>query len=440
MTEREAREAILASVRAYYAQFKRDRRWDGRRIPYSGMVFDGEEMAALVETALDFTLTAGRFAEAFERQFADFIGVRHSLLVGSGSSANLLALMALTDPVWGARQLRRGDEVITVAAGFPTTVAPILQYGAVPVFVDVALPDGNLDVSQLEAALSERTRAVMVAHTLGFPFDLTAVGAFCRRHDLWLIEDNCDALGAEWRTETGWRRTGSFGDLATSSFYPAHQMTTGEGGAVYTDDDRMAAVLRSLRDWGRDCLCRPGEDNRCGCRFGRQDGELPFGYDHKYVYARLGYNLKVTEMQAAVGLAQLRKLPQLIERRRQYHARLTGRMADLGDRVLLSTCRTGGRPSPFGFLMTCKEGISRGTLAARLEARGIQTRPLFAGNLLRQPCFAALRPGVDYRVAGPLTQTDRILRDSCWVGVYPGLSEEEFAYEEAVLYETVAGC
>ena len=439
MTEREARGEILEKVQDYYRCFKKERPWDGHHLPYGGMVFDEQEMLYLAEAMLDFRLTADRFAAAFERKLADYLGVRHCALVGSGSSANLLAFMALTSPLLKERRLRPGDEVITVAAGFPTTVTPILQYGAVPVFIDVTIPQYNLDVSQLEEALSPRTRAVMVAHTMGNPFDLSSVQAFCSAHGLWLIEDNCDALGAEYRTEGHWRKTGSFGDIATSSFYPPHHMTMGEGGAVYTKDDLLAKILFSLRDWGRDCTCAPGQDNRCGHRFDRQYGTLPFGYDHKYVYSHFGYNLKATEMQAAIGLAQLEKLPAFVEKRRFHFDRLKRSLADLTDRVILPEPCAGSVPSPFGFVLTCVEGLDRRRVVDRLEERGIQTRPLFAGNLLCHPCFDRLRQSKSgYRVIGSLPQTNRILQDTFWVGVYPGLTEEQFLYEEEVLYETVS--
>ncbi len=392
----------------------------------------------LTEAMLEFRLTAGRFAEQLERKLAAYIGVRHCALVSSGSSANLLAFHTLTSPLLGDRRICRGDEVITVAAGFPTTVAPIIQYGAIPVFVDITVPQYNVDTNALEAAYSSKTKAVMLAHTLGNPFDLSAVCAFCQKYNLWLIEDNCDAMGAAYCMDGQWRKTGSFGHLATSSFYPPHHMTMGEGGAVFTDDDLLAKILVSLRDWGRDCTCAPGQDNRCKRRFLHVYEALPAGYDHKYVYGHLGFNLKVTDLQAAVGLAQLEKLPDFVKKRRYHYDILLEKMQPLSERVILPESCENGLNSPFGFLLTCQDGLDREKVVHRLEENGIQTRPLFAGNLLRHPCFDEMRRSqTGYRVAGTLTQTDRVLRDTFWVGVYPGLTEEQLAYEGETLYAAI---
>lgn len=425
-TEREAREEILRLVAAYCETYQQPKPYEpGGRIPYASRVFDAEEMTALVDSSLDFWLTAGRYAEQFEREFASFLGVRFACLVNSGSSANLLAFMALTSPLLKERRILPGDELITVAAGFPTTVAPMIQYGAVPVFVDVTIPQYNLDVSLLEAALSPKTRAVMAAHTLGNPFDLAAVNAFCEKHNLWLIEDNCDALGSRYTQNGEERYTGTIGDIGTSSFYPPHHMTMGEGGAVYTNDRLLEKIVRSLRDWGRDCVCPSGKDNFCGHRFDRQYGELPLGYDHKYVYSHFGYNLKATDLQAAIGCAQLKKLPSFIERRRQNFDFLKRALAPVSDRLILPEACPSSRPSWFGFMMTCQNGLSRGSVVQALESRNIQTRMLFAGNLIKHPCFDEMRASkTGYRTVGDLPNTDRIMNESFWVGVYPGLTEE----------------
>ena len=431
MSEQEIRGAILALVRKYYETYHRleDGFTSGDRLPYAARVYDAEEMVNLVDSALEFWLTAGRYADSFERDFAAFLGVRHCSLVNSGSSANLLAFMALTSPLLGERAVRRGAEVITVAAGFPTTVAPIIQYGAVPVFVDVTLPTYNIDVTKLEEAHSPRTKAVMVAHTLGNPFDLAAVKAFCDKHNLWLIEDNCDALGSTYELEGEVRLTGTIGDIGTSSFYPPHHMTMGEGGAVYTNDALLHRIVRSMRDWGRDCVCASGQDNRCGHRFDGQYGELPKGYDHKYVYSHFGYNLKVSDMQAAVGVAQLKKLPDFIERRRHNFARLHAALSDMEEAFILPEATAHSRPSWFGFLLTCREGIDRASLVRHIEGAGIQTRMLFAGNLTAHPAFDDMRKTEKgYRIVGELANTDRIMRDTFWLGVYPGLMDEKIDY------------
>jgi CDP-4-dehydro-6-deoxyglucose reductase, E1 len=390
-------------------------------VPYGGRVFDAEELTNLVDASLDFWLTAGRYAARFEAAFADYMATRHALLVNSGSSANLVAVAALTSPALGERRLVPGDEVVTVACAFPTTVNPIVQSGLVPVFVDVTAPTYNIDVSQLDAALSDRSRAVVLAHTLGNPFDVDAVRAFCDRHDLWLIEDCCDAIGARWRG----RPVGTFGDAATASFYAAHHMTMGEGGAVVTDDAALHAVVRSLRDWGRDCWCAPGEDDRCGCRFARQHGTLPFGFDHKYVYSHLGYNLKATDLQAAVGLAQVDKLPAFIAARRRRFDRLHAGLAGVAGYVLPEPT-PGSEPSWFCFPIAVADdaGFERGAIVAHLESRGIATRMLLAGNLLRQPAYE----GVGHRVVGDLTATDRAAERVFIVGLYPALADEQIDY------------
>ena len=424
----ELRREILAKVETYFhLAFKAEEFIPGKsKVNYGGRVFDEKEMTNLVDSALDFWLTAGKHAEKFEKEFAGFLGVKHSSLTNSGSSANLLAFMALTSPTLGERRIKRGDEVITVAAGFPTTVAPIIQYGAVPVFVDVLLPTYNVDCSQLENAVSERTTAVIVAHTLGNPFDLNAVKNFCDKRNLWLIEDNCDALGSKYLYKGDWRYTGTIGHIGTSSFYPPHHITMGEGGVVYTNDSRLKRLVESFRDWGRDCSCSSGHDNTCGNRFGQQFGELPYGYDHKYVYSHFGYNLKVTDMQAAIGCAQLEKLPSFIAARKNNWKMLRDGLSDLADKFILPEPTEGSDPSWFGFLLTVKEkaGFTRDDIVNHLESKGIQTRMLFAGNLIKHPCFDEMRySGKGFRVVGDLGITDRIMRDTFWVGVYPGMTD-----------------
>ena len=438
--EKVARSEILSLVKSYYDKFHSKTILPGDRITYAGRVYDHEEMLMLVDSALDFWLTGGHYTERFEKEFSEYLGVRHCFLVNSGSSANLLAFMALTSPLLGDRAIQRGDEVITVAAAFPTTVAPILQYGAVPVFVDVTIPQYNINVELLEAARSKRTKAVMIAHTLGNPFNVAAVKAFCERHALWLIEDNCDALGTLYEHEGVPRMTGTFGDLATSSFYPPHHITMGEGGAVYTNHDLLARIVMSMRDWGRDCQCKPGEDNYCGHRFDHQFGELPQGYDHKYVYSHFGYNLKATDMQGAIGCAQLKKLPYFIERRCENWQYLRRKLNEIQDSVILPEALEGSRPSWFGFMMTLKPeaGISREELVRRIESENVQTRMLFSGNLIKHPCFDELRrKGEGYRVCGSLEQTDYIMNHSLWVGVYPGLSRDVLERMTKVILEAV---
>lgn len=439
MNEAEARAEILAMVKEYAETYHSGKAYrEGDRIPYASRVYDSGEMMNLVDSALEFWLTAGRYTDEFEKKFAEYLGIKYCSLVNSGSSANLLAFMALTSPLLGDRRIRRGDEVITVAAGFPTTVNPIIQYGAVPVFVDVTIPQYNIDTTQLETALSDKTKAVMIAHTLGNPFDLKEVKAFCDRHGLWLVEDNCDALGSTYTIDKETKLTGTVGDIGTSSFYPPHHMTMGEGGAVYTDNPLLHKIIRSLRDWGRDCICPSGKDNLCGHRFDRQYGELPLGYDHKYVYSHFGYNLKATDMQAAVGCAQLEKFPSFVERRKHNFTRLKEALQEAEDRLILPVACDNSDPSWFGFIVTCGEGIDRNRIVAYIEEKGIQTRMLFAGNLIKHPCFDEMRrDGAGYRVAGSLTNTDRIMRDSFWVGVYPGMTDEMTDYMAKIIKEAV---
>lgn len=409
-------------------------------VNYGGRYFDHEEMVNLVDSSLDFWLTAGPWARKFEKRLAEWLGVRYCSLTNSGSSANLLAFSALTAPELGERRIRRGDEVITVACGFPTTVTPCLQYGAVPVFVDVTVPQYNIDVTMLESALSPRTKAVMIAHTLGNPFDVTAVKSFCDKHNLWLVEDNCDALGSTYAIDGQIRKTGTIGDMGTSSFYPPHHMTMGEGGAVYTNNPLLHRLVNSFRDWGRDCWCLGGVDDTCGCRFTKQFGELPAGYDHKYVYSHFGYNLKVTDMQAAIGCAQLDKLDAIVEARRRNFSRLYAALEGT-PWLILPERQPESNPSWFGFLISveARAPFSRNDLAKYLEAHRIQTRNLFAGNLLRHPAFDELRrDGKGYRVIGVLNVTDYIMNNTLWVGVYPGMTDAMLDYMALTIREFVS--
>ena len=437
-TEDEARKEILSMVEEYYKTFhvKNEEYQEGGRISYASRVYDQDEMCNLVDSALEFWLTSGRYTQQFEKELAEYIGVRFCSLVNSGSSANLIAFMALTSPLLGERRVKRGDEIITVAAGFPTTVTPYLQYGAIPVFLDLTIPQYNLDVSQLEDALSDKTKAVMIAHTLGNPFDLKTIRTFCDEHDLWLIEDNCDALGSEYCMDGVWKKTGSIGDIGTSSFYPPHHMTMGEGGAVYTDNPLLHKIIRSFRDWGRDCMCPSGQDNLCGHRFDKQYGELPLGYDHKYVYSHFGYNLKATDLQAAIGCAQLKKLPGFVEKRRKNYDRLISELDDLRDKLILPERCPDSRPSWFGFLITCKSGVDKNKVVQYLEDYGVQTRMLFSVNLIKQPCFDEMRKSHEgYRVIGDLHATDHIMKNSFWIGVYPGLTDEKLDYMVKILHK-----
>lgn len=427
--EKELRkETIKAAIAHFEASHKGKKEFkSGDRIPYAGRVFDEKEIENLIDASLDFWLTAGKYADKFEKGLAAFLGIKFCSLVNSGSSANLLAFMALTSPKLGENRIKQGDEVITVAAGFPTTIAPIIQYGAVPVFVDVSLPSYDIDCAQLEKALTKKTRAVMLAHTLGNPFDVKRVKEFCEKHDLWLIEDNCDSLGSRYKLDGKWGFTGTFGDIATSSFYPPHHITMGEGGAVYTNDEQLKKNVESFRDWGRDCWCPSGKDNTCKKRFQWQLGELPKGYDHKYTYSHFGYNLKATDLQAAIGCAQLEKLPSFIEARKRNWKILREELNDLADRFILPEPAENSDPSWFGFLLTVKEkaGFGRDEIVEFLESKGIQTRMLFAGNMVKHPCFDEMRRQKrGYKIVGELTNTDIIMNQTFWVGVYPGMTEE----------------
>ncbi len=444
--EEEARNEIREAIGNYYKEFKEkdvtkaDYKY-GDRISYASRFFDEKEMQALADATLDFWLTAGRFSEQFEREFAAWIGVKFAHIVNSGSSANLLAFVALTAPELKERQIKPGDEVITVSCSFPTTVTPILQYGAVPVFVDVTIPEYNIDVSILEKALSDKTKAVMIAHTLGNPFDLKAVKRFCEKHNLWLIEDNCDALGSEYTIDGVTKYTGTWGDIGTSSFYPPHHMTMGEGGCVYTDNPLLSKMIKSYRDWGRDCICAPGQDNFCGHRYDQQYGELPKGYDHKYVYSHFGYNLKATDMQAAIGVEQLKKFTSFIEKRRHNWERLRSKLLKAGadKKLILPVPAKDSNPSWFGFLITVRfdSGLYRNAITEYLENNNIQTRLLFAGNLIKHPCFDHIRGTKAYRVVGRLSNTDYIMNNSFWVGVYPGMTDEMIDYMAKMIIEAI---
>lgn len=441
LNEKQARDTILEMVKEYCDKYHNQEKpfEEGDRIPYASRYYGHEEMVNLVDSSLEFWLTSGRYTEQFEKDFAGYLGIKYCSLVNSGSSANLLAFMALTSPLMGDRRILPGDEVITVAAGFPTTIAPIIQYGAVPVFVDMTIPQYNMDASMLEAAVSDKTKAVMIAHTLGNPWDLGAIKAFCDKHNLWLVEDNCDALGSKYTIDGEEKFTGTIGDVGTSSFYPPHHMTMGEGGAVYTDHPLIHKAVRSLRDWGRDCVCPSGRDNMCGHRFDKQYGELPLGYDHKYVYSHFGYNLKATDMQAAIGCAQLAKFPSFVEKRRHNFDRLREALADAEDKLILPEACPNSKPSWFGFLITCKEGVDKNKLVQYIEDHGVQTRMLFAGNIVKQPCFDEFRAsGKGYRVVGDLKVTDRIMNDTFWLGVYPGMTDEKIDYMAKVIKEALA--
>ena len=420
------KEKILELVKEYYKENHQKKEYEpGDRINYAGRVYDEEELCNLVDSALEFWLTAGKYTKEFETGLAAYLGVPFCSLVNSGSSANLLAIAALTSPLLKERQLKKGDEIITVAAAFPTTVAPILQVGAVPVFVDIDIPSYNMDITYLEQALSDKTKAVFIAHSLGNIFDLKTIKEFCDKHNLWLVEDNCDALGGTYVLNGEEKKTGTIGDIGTSSFYPAHQMTMGEGGAVYTSNPLLHKAIRSMRDWGRECICSGGQDNLCGHRFDGQFGTLPPGYDHKYVYSHIGYNLKATDMQAAIGVAQLKKLPDFVAKRQANWDYLRNGLEDLQDVLILPEKGENARPCWFGFIVsvkdTCKK--TRNEVVAYLEEHNIQTRNLFAGNILRHPCFEGLTEGVDYRVASELEKTDFAMYNSFWVGVYPGMTQ-----------------
>ncbi|MDR1739234.1 MAG: lipopolysaccharide biosynthesis protein RfbH [Bacteroidales bacterium] len=429
---KDTKREILSLVKKYYEENHKPHRRESNpqsptpRISYAGRMFDEKEMLNLTEASLEFWLTAGKWTDKFESGLADYLGVKRALFVNSGSSANLLAFMTLTSPLLKERTVRRGDEVITVACGFPTTVSPIIQYGAIPVFVDVTIPQYNIDVSQLENALSEKTKAVMIAHTLGNPFDIKTVKEFCDKHNLWLIEDNCDSLGSTYTLNGETKFTGTFGDIGTSSFYPPHHLTTGEGGAVYTNNPLLAKIAASLRDWGRDCICPSGCDNKCGHRFDRQYGQLPLGYDHKYVYSHFGYNLKATDLQAAIGCAQLEKLADFTEKRKANYRYLYDKLKPYSGKLLLPEAVENSSPSWFGFLICVADnaGFTRNDIVNYLEENNIQTRMLFAGNIIKHPCFDDMRGSLQYRVVWTLENTDKVMSNVFWIGVYPGMTTE----------------
>ena len=445
-----AREQILELVKDYYDRFlktDKEKFSKGDRIPYSGRVFDEKEVMNLVDSSLDFWLTAGRYTDEFEDRFSKLLNVKFASLVNSGSSANLIAFMALTATELGERRVKRGDEVITVACGFPTTIAPIMQYGAIPVFVDVTVPEYNINTDMLEKALSDKTKAVMIAHTLGNPFNLKEVKAFCEKHNLWLVEDNCDALGSEYTIDGETRFTGTWGDIGTSSFYPPHHITMGEGGCVYTNNPLLHRLVRSYRDWGRDCICPPGKDNFCGHRFDGKFGQLPVGYDHKYVYSHLGYNLKATDMQSAVGCAQLDKMVPFANARRSNWKKLHDGLSELSDVLVLPEPSENSNPSWFGFIMIVKEGakdgkgndLTRNAITKALEDNNIQTRLLFSGNVIKHPCFTEFEEGKDYRVVGDLKVTDSVMNNAFWIGVYPGLSDSKIDFMIKVIKDACKG-
>ncbi len=443
-SETEAREQIKALVADYYHDFKepaesKENFKPGDRVSYASRVYDEKEMQSLTDAMLDFWLTTGRFSKEFEKNFAEWIGVKWAHLVNSGSSANLIAFAVLTAPELKERQIKKGDEIITVACGFPTTINPIIQYGAVPVFVDVTIPQYNIDVNQLEAAVSDKTKAVMIAHTLGNPFDLKNVKAFCEKHNLWLIEDNCDALGTTYTIDGETRYTGAWGDIGTSSFYPPHHMTMGEGGCVYTNDPLLNRLILSYRDWGRDCICVSGQDNLCGHRWDGQFGQLPKGYDHKYTYSHFGYNLKVTDLQAAIGVEQLKKFPTFIEKRKHNWERLHAALECVQDKLILPEPAENSDPSWFGFMISVKPetGLDRNEVTRYIEGKNVQTRLLFSGNVIKQPCFDEMRDTDLYRVVGNLENTDFIVSNTFWVGVYPGMTDAMIDYMAEVIKEAV---
>lgn len=441
MGKQEDKQKIFELVTEYYNKYhKKDVRLikSNEKISYAGRVFDEQEMINLVDSSLDFWLTSGKYTDEFEKQFSDYLGIKYCSLVNSGSSANLLAFNALTSHLLGENRIKPGDEVITVAAGFPTTITPIIQYGAIPVFIDITIPQYNIDISKLRDALSKKTKAIMIAHTLGNPFDLETIKKFCQDNKLWLIEDNCDALGSKYTIDGVEKFTGTIGDIGTSSFYPPHHMTMGEGGAVYTDNPILHKAIRSLRDWGRDCVCPSGIDNKCGHRFDKQYGALPLGYDHKYVYSHFGYNLKATDMQAAIGCAQLKKIDQFIEKRKHNFKRLRDSLISVKDQLILPEANEKSKPSWFGFLITCKEGIDRNRVIRFIESHNIQTRMLFAGNIVKHPCFDEMRKtNKGYRVVGSLKNTDFVMNNSFWLGVYPGMNDEIIDYIGKIIKQAV---
>ena len=430
--EQDARTQIKNLVADYYHEFKENKESfaPGDRISYASRVYDEKEMQSLTDAVLDFWLTTGRFSEQFEREFAEWIGVKYAHLVNSGSSANLIAFMCLTAPELGDRQIKKGDEVITVACAFPTTIAPIMQYGAIPVFVDVTIPQYNIDCEALEEAYTEKTKAVMIAHTLGNPFNIQKVKKFCDKHGLWLIEDNCDALGSKYTLNGQTKYTGTWGDIGTSSFYPPHHMTMGEGGCVYTNNPLLHRLILSYRDWGRDCICPSGQDNFCGHRFNGKFGLLPEGYDHKYVYSHLGYNLKATDLQAAIGVEQLKKFPSFIEKRKYNWSKIRSMLEDISDKLILPVPAEDSDPSWFGFVITVRQecGLDRNEVTGYLEDHNIQTRLLFSGNLILHPCFDEYRDSSAYRVVGNLERTSEVLNHTFWIGVYPGMTDAMLEY------------
>ena len=444
--EEEAREEIKSLVGDFYKEFKKpieskENFMPGDRISYASRVYDEKEMQSLTDAMLDFWLTTGRFSNEFEKNFAEWIGVKFAHLVNSGSSANLIAFSALTAPELGDKQIKKGDEVITVACGFPTTINPIIQYGAIPVFLDITVPQYNIDVDMLEKAYTEKTKAVMIAHTLGNPFDLRTVKEFCDKYDLWLVEDNCDSLGSKYTINGVTKYTGTWGDIGTSSFYPPHHMTMGEGGAVYTDNPLLNRLILSYRDWGRDCICVSGQDNLCGHRWDGQFGELPRGYDHKYTYSHFGYNLKVTDLQAAVGVEQLKKFPSFIERRKHNWTRLHVALEDIQDKIILPEPVKNSDPSWFGFLISVRPetGLDRNDVTKYIESKNVQTRLLFSGNIIKQPCFDEIRGTDLYRVVGNLENSDFVVNNAFWVGVYPGMTDTIIDYMAQVIKEAVKG-
>lgn len=440
-SEDDARKQIKDIITCYYNTFKKkDKEFEtGDRINYSGTVFDENEMCGLTDAMLDFWLTTGRFTNKFENEFAKWLEVKYANLVNSGSAANLIAFMVLTSHELGERRIKRGDEVITVACCFPTTITPIIQYGAIPVFVDVTIPEYNIDISKLDEALSPKTKAVILAHTLGNPFNIKNVKEFCDKNNLWLIEDNCDALGTQYTINGETRFTGTWGDIGTSSFYPAHHITMGEGGCVYTNNSKLHKLILSFRDWGRDCTCLSGQDNTCGYRFEKQYGELPKGYDHKFVYSHFGYNLKMTDMQAAIGCEQLKKLPQFIEKRCYNWERLYSKLECVSDKIILPKPSENSKPSWFGFLISIKEGIgiNRNQVTKYIEEHNIQTRLLFTGNFIKHPCFEQMQNGKDYRVVGTLENSDFIMNNTFWVGVYPGMTNKMIDYMAEIIIEAL---
>ncbi|MBQ7077357.1 MAG: lipopolysaccharide biosynthesis protein RfbH [Lachnospiraceae bacterium] len=439
MSKEQDRDEILKLVAEYVKKHNvKEPYKEGDSIRYAGKVYDEREVVNLVDSALEFWLTSGRFTREFEKKFGEYIGVRYVNLVNSGSSANLLAFMTLTSPLLKERRVNKGDEVITVAAGFPTTIAPIIQYGAVPVFVDVKLDTLNIDETTLEKAYSNKTKAVMLAHTLGNTFNIKVVKEFCDSHNLWLIEDNCDALGSEYELEGRRKKTGTFGDIGTSSFYPPHHMTMGEGGAVYTDNPLLHKIIRSLRDWGRDCVCESGHDNMCGHRYDGQYGQMPLGYDHKYIYSHFGYNLKATDMQAAIGCAQVDKVNDFTKKRREHFTYMYEKLSDLQEKLFLPNAETNAFPSWFGFPITTKEGIDRNAIVRYLEDKKIQTRMLFGGNIIKQPCFDDIRDdNTKYKVIGDLKNTDYIMEHTFWIGMYPDMDEARLDAMAAAIHEAL---